>query len=305
MKRGGQQFRRTILTSGLPNTFETILNDDSLQAVIIATPADTHYRLIKQSLESRRLHVYTEKPLTLNENDAQEIVALAGETDKILMVGHLLLYHPAVRKLKELIESGELGDIYCIYSNRLNLGAIRKIENAWWSLAPHDISIMNYLLNSVPETVTAQGQCFIQKDVADVVFATLNYPGTTIAHIHISWLDPHKMRKMTIVGSNKMVIFDDMEAVEKIKIYDKGVVQPNENDPVVSYDDFFKTRSGDVYIPKIDMQEPLKLECDHFLDAIITKTPPLSDGMNGREVVKVLSAGELSMKLQGKPVPLT
>ncbi len=164
---------------------------------------------------------------------------------------------------------------------------------------------MDYLLGAAPESVSAQGQCFIQDGVADVVFATLNYPNNAIANVHVSWLDPHKMRKVTIVGSKKMVIFDDMEAVEKVKIYDKSVVPPDVSDPVVSYDDFFKTRSGDVYIPKIDMHEPLKLECDHFLDSVINSTQPLSDGRNGLDVVKVLSAGKESMQSQGNPVMLT
>ena len=301
--------RRETVHRNYPNvtvtdTYETILQDDSVQAVVIATPADTHFQFIKQSLETNRLHVYTEKPLALSTNEAEELVAAAQKSNTILMVGHLLLYHPAVRKLKQLIDSGELGEIYCIYANRLNLGAIRKVENAWWSLAPHDISILNYLLGSAPESVSAQGQCFIQEGVADVVFATLNCPNNAIAHVHVSWLDPHKMRKVTIVGSKKMVIFDDMEAVEKIKIYDKSVVPPDVSDPVVSYDDFFKTQSGDVYIPKIDMHEPLKLECDHFLDSVINSTQPLSDGRNGLDVVKVLSAGEESMQSQGNPVML-
>ena len=164
---------------------------------------------------------------------------------------------------------------------------------------------MDYLLGAAPESVSAQGQCFIRDGVADVVFATLNYPNNAIANVHVSWLDPHKMRKVTIVGSKKMVIFDDMEAVEKVKIYDKSVVPPDISDPVVSYDDFFKTRSGDVYIPKIDMYEPLKLECDHFLDSVINSTQPLSDGRNGLDVMKVLSAGKESMQSQGNPVMLT
>ena len=284
--------------------FDTVVNDESIQAVVVATPSDTHYRFIKESLQTGRLHVFTEKPISLSSHEAAELVTLAEKTGLILMVGHLLLYHPAVTMLKNLVDSGELGEIYCIYTNRLNLGEIRKVENAWWSLAPHDISILNYLLGTTPVSISAQGQCFIQPDVEDIVFAALNYPDNTIAHVHVSWLDPHKMRKITIVGSKKMVVFDDMQAVEKIKIYDKGVIPYSGTDPVVSYDDFFGIRTGDVYIPKINMQEPLKLECEHFLDSVINNTQPLSDGASGLEVVRILAAGEESMKNRGKPVAI-
>lgn len=287
--------------------FETVLQDDSVKAVIIATPADTHYTFIKRSLETGRLHVFTEKPLTLSVEESLELVELAGENGSTLMVGHLMMYHPAVKYLKQLISSGELGDIYCIYTHRLNLGIIRKVEDAWWSLAPHDISILNYLLDSTPEGISVQGQSYIQPGVADVVFATLNYPENTIAHIHVSWLDPHKMRKVTIVGSKKMAIFDDMKAVEKVRIYDKGIFpnQTDDRDQVVSYEEFFKIHSGDVLSPTIAMEEPLKLECEHFLDSILNGTTPLSDGANGVEVVKTLAAGELSMKSGGKPVKIS
>ena len=287
--------------------FETVLQDDSVKAVIIATPADTHYTFIKRSLETGRLHVFTEKPLTLSVEESLELIDLAKETGSTLMVGHLMLYHPAVNYLKELIRSGELGEIYCIYTHRLNLGIIRKVEDAWWSLAPHDISILNYLLDAVPEGISVQGQSYIQPGVVDIVFATLNYPKNTIVNIHVSWLDPHKMRKVTIVGSKKMAIFDDMNTVEKVRIYDKGIF-PNrtgDRDQVVSYEEFFKIHSGDVLSPTIAMEEPLKLECEHFLDSILNGTTPLSDGANGVEVVKTLAAGESSMKSGGKSVKIS
>lgn len=299
-----ENVRRLYHNVTTTSNFDTILNDNSVQAVVIATPADTHYTFVKRTLETGRLHVFTEKPLSLTYEESGELVKIAQKENSILMVGHLMLYHPAVRKLKELVESGELGEIYCIYTNRLNLGAVRKIEDSWWSLAPHDISILNYLLDSTATGVSAQGQSFIQPGIADIVFATLNYPGNAIAHVHVSWLDPHKMRKITIVGSKKMVIFDDMEATGKIKIYDKGVVPRNEKDPVVSYDDFLKTYSGDVLIPAIGMEEPLKLECEHFIDCVLEGTTPLSDGTNGREVVRVLVAGEESMKKNGRQIRL-
>jgi len=281
--------------------FERVLTDASITAAVVATPADTHYALIKRLLETGRIHVFTEKPVALTSKEASELAALSGKSGLTLMVGHLLLYHPGVQKLRDMIAGGELGDIYCIYTSRLNLGAIRKTENAWWSLAPHDISILLYLLDAFPDSITAQGQSFIQEGIADLVFATLSFPGKTIAQVHVSWLDPHKMRKITIVGSKKMVIFDDMEAVEKIKIYDKGVTF---EDPVITYDDFFSLRSGDIHIPRIAMQEPLKLECEHFLDAVLNGVAPLTDGRNGVSVVKILEAGQESMMRAGSPVTI-
>ncbi len=279
--------------------FDKVLSDDSLKAVVIATPSDTHYDLIKRSLTTGRLHVFTEKPLALTSVQAEELVKLSEKNGLTLMVGHLLLYHPAVAELKAIVDSGELGEIYCIYSNRLNLGAVRKNENAWWSLAPHDISILLHLLSETPVSISAQGASFIQKGVEDLAFATLNFSGNTIAQVHVSWLDPHKMRKFTIVGSRKMAIFDDMEAVEKIKIYDKGVEL---DDPVVEYEAFLGLRSGDVQVPQINMSEPLKQECEHFLEAVAKGKPPLSDGRNGLEVVKVLEAGQESIANGGKTV---
>ena len=299
----GRLEKQTALYPGVCGTddFDALLADPEIDAVVVATPADTHYRLIKQALETGRVHVFTEKPLSLAAAEAEELVRLAEAKELTLMVGHLLLFHPAVRRLREYILNGDLGDIYCIYSSRLNLGAIRRVENAWWSLAPHDVSIINYLLGAAPESVAAQGQCFIQQDVADLVFATMTYPGGTIAQVHVSWLDPHKMRKLTIVGSKKMAVFDDMESVEKIKIFDKGVAF---EDPVVGYDDFFSLRSGDIHIPHIPMQEPLKLECEHFLNAVRNRERPLTDGRNGLDVVRALAAGQESMDAAGAPVRL-
>lgn len=281
--------------------FNDVLNRSDITSVILVTPAETHYDLILRTLEKGQKHVFSEKPLCLKPEEADKLVAASERTGLTLMVGHLLLFHPAVVKLKELIDSGELGDIYCLYSSRLNLGKVRKTENSWWSLAPHDISIINYLLDSRPESVSAQGQCFIQDDVQDLVFATLNYPEKVIAQVHVSWLDPHKERKLTIVGSRKMVVFDDMESAEKIKIYDKRVMV---DDPVVSYNDFFSVRSGDINIPHVGMKEPLRVECSHFLDSIREGKKPLTCAANGRDVVKVLAAGQMSMENNGELIIL-
>ncbi len=282
-------------------SFDEIINDPEIEAVVLATPAETHFALACAAVDKGK-HLFTEKPLTLSPEDSEKLVEITNKSDKLLMVGHLLLFHPAVKMLKEIIDSGDLGEIYCIYSDRLNLGKVRKVENAWWSLAPHDISVFNYLLGSAPEKISAQGQCFIQDDVEDLVFATLNYPGKTIAQAHVSWLDPHKMRKLTIVGSKKMAVFDDMEAAEKIRIYDKGVVPV---DTVVSYNDFFSVRSGDINIPHVKMEEPLKVECRHFIESILNNTTPLTDAYNGLNVVKALAAGQESMKNGGIPVVIT
>jgi predicted dehydrogenase len=214
------------------------------------------------------------------------------------MVGHLLLYHPAVARLKRLVEEGELGGIYYMYTQRLNLGVVRASENAWWSLAPHDISVINHLFGASPVRVSAQGQCYLQKDIEDVVFATLYFADGRMAQVHTSWLDPHKMRRMTIVGSSKMVTFDDMEASEKLKIYDKGA---SHDRPVNSYADVITLREGDIHIPYISNAEPLKLECQHFIDCVTSGKRPLSDGRNGLEVVRVLEAGQRSIKSGGRP----
>ncbi|MCP4724128.1 MAG: Gfo/Idh/MocA family oxidoreductase [bacterium] len=296
-----ENYRAQYPSVSTTTDFSDVLNSGEISAIVLVTPAETHYELIKQALEKGSKHVFTEKPLSLSPDEAEELVQISDETGLTLMVGHLLLYHPAVVKLKELIDSGELGDIYCLYSSRLNLGKVRKTENSWWSLAPHDISIINYLLGSHPLSVSAQGQCFVQDGVQDLVFATMNYPDKVIAQVHVSWLDPHKERKLTIVGSKKMVVFDDMESAEKIKIYDKGVMI---DDPVVSYNDFFSVRSGDINIPHIGMQEPLKVECNHFLESVRNGTKPLSDAVNGLDVVKVLSAGQQSMDNRGELVIL-
>jgi len=217
------------------------------------------------------------------------------------MVGHLLEYHPAVGKLKELIDSEEIGRIYYIYSQRVNLGEIRRYENALWSFGPHDVSVILYLLGEEPESVNALGESYLQENIEDVVFVNLHFKDKRMAQVHISWLDPHKIRKITIVGSKKMVVFDDMESSEKIKIYDKGADSPGK---YVSYGDSITLRIGDISIPKVDMKEPLKVECQHFLGCIKENKSPLSDGADGLRVVRVLEAAQKSMENYGALVKL-
>ena len=228
-------------------------------------------------------------------------MALAAEHQRILMVGHLLLYHPAVRYLKDLVQRGELGDPYYVTSQRLNLGKVRRDENALWSFAPHDLSVILHLLGAEPIDVAARGSAFLQPGVDDVVFLHLRFPQGRMAHVHVSWLDPHKTRKFTVVGSRKMAVFDDMEASEKIRIYDKGVERAGE---IVSYSEALTVRSGDITIPRVDLQEPLRLECLHFLECVRERKAPLSDGASGLAVVRVLAAAQTSLEQGGAPVAL-
>ena len=271
---------------------------DDVQAVVIASSAVSHHPIARQMLEAGK-DVYVEKPLTLKVADAETLVRTARERDRILMVGHLLLYHPAVQYMRKMVQSGDLGDLYYVYSQRVNLGKVRRDENALWSFAPHDLSVILHLIDQEPIDVVARGSAFLQGQVEDVVFVDLRFPGGKMAHVHVSWLDPHKLRKFTVVGSRKMVVFDDMEASEKIRVYDKGVDRGPE---VVSYGDALTVRSGDILIPKISLQEPLTLECRHFVDCVRERKTPLTDGASGLRVVKVLAAAQASLEAGGAPV---
>ncbi len=278
--------------------FHEFMDQGDIDAVVIASSAVTHYMIAKDAL-NRGKHVFVEKPMALRSAEAEELLKLAQEKELTLMVGHLLEYHPAVEKLKELISSGDIGEVYYIYSQRVNLGVIRSEENALWSFAPHDISIILYLLDEEPDSVTARGESFLQESVEDVVFLNLKFKSGKMANIQLSWLDPHKIRKTTIVGSKKMVVFDDVEPSEKIKIYDKGV---NYKPSIVGYHEMFEIRTGDILIPKISLKEPLKFEADHFIDCIINKKTPRSDGKDGLRVTKVLEAAQKSLENNGNVV---
>ena len=232
---------------------------------------------------------------------AEEMVAVAEEVGRVLMVGHLMLYHPAVEKLREIVGGGELGQVYYMYALRVNLGRIRSDENALWSFAPHDLSIMRYLLGAEPSTVWARGECYLQPDVEDVVFVNLQFPDRTMAQIQLSWLDPRKERRLTVVGSRKMVVFDDTHATEKLRIYDKGFDRPPEYD---SYGDYLSIRNGDIHIPHIDLAEPLGVECRHFLDCVAQDKVPRTSSRDGLEVVRILAAAERSLREGGRPITL-
>jgi predicted dehydrogenase len=257
------------------DSFDELLAADEVQRVVIATPVPTHHALAKQALEAGK-HVFVEKPPAMRASEIDELVALAADRELVLMPGHLLLYHPGVRKLKQLIDDGELGDVLCVYGNRQNLGIVRANENALWSLGVHDLSVILYLLDEDPELATAQGSWSIHQGVEDVVFCFLRFPSGKIAHMHLSWLDPHKMRKMTVVGREKMVVFDDMEPERKVTVYAKKVGASGE---VVS---------GDIHIPRIGTAEPLRLECEYFLELLDGKHDRTTVARDGARVVRAL-----------------
>jgi predicted dehydrogenase len=276
---------------------DEVLADDSVDAVIVATSVPTHYALGKRVLEAGK-HAFIEKPMALTAADAEDLVATAAAGDRRLMVGHLLEYHPGVRKVKELLDAGELGRIFYVYANRLNLGKVRPDENALWSLGPHDISVINFLTGEAPEEVSARGECYLQPGVEDVVFGYIRFPSGMTGHLHVSWLDPHKSRKITVVGSEKMAVFDDMDADRKVTVYDKSAVVPQYQ----SYGEYVTLRFGDIHIPRIANDEPLRLEVQHFVDCVRSGQQPLSDGRDGLNVVRVLEAMQLSLREGGRPV---
>jgi len=279
--------RREAFAQRFPNarttaSYEELLADPELEAVVLATPVPTHHALAKQALEAGK-HVFVEKPPAMRAGEMEELVALSEERGLVLMPGHLLLYHPGVRKLKELVDSGDLGDVLCIYGNRQNLGTIRKDENALWSLGVHDLSVIQYLIQEEIVEAAAHGHAFLNEGVEDVVFCYLRFASGKIAHMHLSWLDPHKMRRLTVVGRDKMAVFDDMELDHKITVYDKAPEQPSD-----SYGEW-RTRTGDTFSPKLSNAEPLKLECQHFVRLV-------QEGWDGREMrdgLEVVRALEL------------
>jgi len=295
LRRVGSQYPGMAITTD----YGELLDDPEVEAVVVTAPTPAHYGLAKAALLTGR-HVFVEKPIALAVSEAEELVALAETRGLVLMVGHLLMYHPAVARLKQMVDGGELGEVYYLYASRLNLGQVRRSENAMWSLAPHDISVALHLLGEAPEAVAAQGLTYLQPGIPDTVFLTLRFASGRAAHIHVSWLDPHKVRRITVVGSQKMAVFDDVDSTEKLRIYDKGVQRPTYD----SYGDSLNLRFGDISIPRVDMREPLRLECQHFIDCIVNGQTPLSDGRNGVQVLRVLDAGQRSLERGGEPVIL-
>jgi predicted dehydrogenase len=263
------------------DSFDEMVGDPELEAVVVATPVPTHFELARRALEAGK-HVLVEKPPAMRGHEMDVLVALARERDLALMPGHLLLYHPGVRKLKEMIDAGDLGEVLCVYGNRQNLGIIRSNENALWSLGVHDLSVILHLLDEEPEQGIAVGRDFLTDGVEDVVFCYLRFPSGKIAHMHLSWLDPHKMRKMTVVGTEKMAVFDDMELERKVTVYEKAPWKPAER-----YGEW-QTRTGDIFSPRIATDEPLKLECQHFLSLVGGNGDRLKVAEDGARVVRTL-----------------
>jgi predicted dehydrogenase len=267
--------------------FEDLLDDATVEAVVIATDVPTHYPLAKQALEAGK-HVFVEKPPAMRGVEMDELVALAEERDLVLMPGHLLLYHPGVVALKELVDSGSLGDVFYLYGQRVNFGVIRPFENALWSLGVHDLSVILYLLDEEPSEVDAHGQAFLQEGVEDVVFGTLRFPSGKIAHMHLSWLDPHKLRKMTVVGSRQQAVFDDMEPEWKLTVYENAPQRVEAG---------WTASPGDVSRPPVRLDEPLRLECEHFLALVRGDGDRRRVAADGARVVRALE--QLTESLRG------
>ena len=279
---------------------QEILSRDDLDGIVIATETSSHFSLARTALESGR-HVFVEKPMAERAEEAEILVSLSEETGCHCMVGHLLLYHPAFNYVENLIQSGALGDIYYMYSVRVNLGIVRQRENALQSLAPHDLSVALAFLQREPVAVAVHAQAYLQPDICDVAFSTIFFEDGALAHLHTSWLDPHKIRKITLVGSKKMVVIDEMTSAEKVRIYDKGVNPPG----YVGFAESMTTRVGDIHIPNIRMSEPLRMECAHFVDCIRTGKTPRTDARNGLAVVRLLDAAQKSLESGGAKIPIS
>jgi predicted dehydrogenase len=284
---------RARLTPSFPDTRATgdlddLLNDPELDAVVLATPVPTHADLAVRVAQAGK-HCFVEKPLAITAADAERAVEAFQQAGKTLMVGHLLEYHPAVDRLKQLVDDGELGDLYYLYGNRLNLGKLRADENALWSLGAHDVSVVLHLIDEEPEECSAHGESYVRQGVEDVVFCYLRFPSGIVAHLHLSWLDPHKERRLTVVGARRMATFDDMQIEGKLTVYDKGF-----DEDVRSWGEYI-TRSGESFSPRLASVEPLRVECEHFLDCIRTGSTPRSDGHSGLRVVRVLEQLQQSL----------
>ena len=274
------------------------LLEAGVDAVAVATPASTHFTLGKRLLEAG-IDVLLEKPMALSARDGRELAELAEAKRRVLMVGHLLEYHPALMQFRDIVKSGELGDLYYLYTTRVNLGKVRAAESALWDLAPHDVSIIRFLTDAKPVRVSAQGGTYLREGLEDVVFATITFEGGIVANLHVSWLDPHKVRRVTVVGNRRMAVFDDMEPMEKIRVIDKGI---DTTEHYESFQDAITERLGDIRIPPIERGEPLKIEVAHFLDCVRNRTKPRTDAANGIGVLQVLEAIERSIRAGGASV---
>jgi predicted dehydrogenase len=278
------------------------LNDDRVQAVVVATPVSTHFALAKAALLAGK-HVFVEKPLARSSAQCAELIELARERDLVLMVGHTFLYSAPVRKVKELIDRGDIGQVRYISARRLNLGLFQKDINVTWDLAPHDISIVLYLLGQMPRSVNCRGHANVTPGVEDVTNLCLNFDGACFASIQSSWLDPLKVREMTIVGDRRMILYNDVEPLEKIKIFDARVETPPHYDTFAEF--HYAYHYGDMYVPYLKQEEPLKVECQHFMDCIRNGQRPLSSGEDGHQMIQVLEAASQSLTRGGAEVPVS
>ncbi|HXA55329.1 MAG TPA: Gfo/Idh/MocA family oxidoreductase [Solirubrobacteraceae bacterium] len=286
--RAARQFPGTRTTADI----DDLLGDGELDAVVLATPVPTHAELAIDVLEAGK-HCFVEKPLAALAFDAQRVVAAAERAGRTLMVGHLLEYHPAVVRLKELLDEGELGELYYMYGNRLNLGKLRADENALWSLGAHDVSVILHLIDEEPDECFAHGRSYVREGVEDVVFCYLRFPSGIVAHLHLSWLDPHKERRLTVVGAQRMATFDDMRLEGKLTLYDKGF-----DEDTRSWGEY-TARSGAIFSPHIPNVEPLRVECEHFVECLRTGATPRSGGRSGLRVVHVLEQLQLALSTEG------
>ncbi|MFO7652464.1 MAG: Gfo/Idh/MocA family oxidoreductase [Candidatus Krumholzibacteriia bacterium] len=283
--------------------YREIVKDPRIDAVVVATPVSTHFPLGAEVLTAGK-HLFVEKPMAASPDECRRLIDLAEQRELQIMVGHTFLFTPAVRKIRELMEVGELGDIYYVDVTRVNLGIFQPDVNVVWDLAPHDVAMLNHLFGATPAIVSATGRCYVQRELdnEDVAFLTLEYPGRQLAHIHVSWLDPNKIRKATFVGSRKMLVYDDVAALEKIRVYDKGVDVP------AHYDNFgefqLSYRFGDVHIPRLEQTEPLKIEAAHFVDVLLGRAEPLCNGYHGLQVVETLAKACQSIRHDGRPYEL-
>ena len=279
---------------------DEVLAEEAVDAVVIASPARTHGELAARALAAGK-HVLVEKPLALSTAAAVAVAEQADATGLVLLVGHTFEYNPAVTKMRALLRAGELGELYYLHSQRVNLGRIQRDINALWSIGPHDVSIANFLIGAAPRWVSARGARYLHTELEDVVFATLGYDGGVLAHLHVSWLDPSKVRRTTVVGSRRMVVFDDLDSEAKLRVYDKGA------DPVLGgYGEYqFRLRTGDIHVPRTELTEPLALELDHFLECCAGGTRPRSDGWSGTRVVAALEAAQQSLDKGGQQVEVT
>lgn len=281
--------------------YENLLNDTTLDAIVVATPVRFHFGMAKSALLAGK-HVFVEKPLASSVAECEELVEIARKAGLVLMVGHTFLYSPAVRKIKEIIDNGDLGTIRYISARRLNLGLFQKDINVAWDLAPHDISIILHIMGEVPHSLNCHGTAHITRGIEDVTSMYMQFSENRSAMIQSSWLDPKKVREMTIVGSERMIVYDDVAAQEKLKIFDVRVERPPHFDTFAEF--HYAYHYGDLYSPYIKQDEPLKTECSHFCDCIRTSTTPITDGVRGLEIVRLLEAASASLKINGGPINL-